>query len=143
MFKSRKCSKLKIFGKESNKSKLQFEVLWVTTPCSILVGYRRFRGPCCLHLQGWNEDGGSMDLWNVGILPQHNTASQPSRSRSMDLWNVGILPQHYTASQLRKPRRENLQLHNTEDSRFANNAFSKYVYLIQRNTPHTSVHVRI
>jgi hypothetical protein len=24
----------------------------------------------------------------------------------MDLWNVGILPQHYTASQLRRPRLE-------------------------------------
>jgi hypothetical protein len=27
------------------------------------------------------EDGGSIDLWNVGILPQHYTASQPRRSR--------------------------------------------------------------
>jgi hypothetical protein len=27
----------------------------------------------CLHLQG--EDGGSMDLRNVGILPQHYAAS--------------------------------------------------------------------
>jgi hypothetical protein len=26
-------------------------------------------------------DGGSMDLWNVGILPQHYTASQPRRWR--------------------------------------------------------------
>jgi hypothetical protein len=25
------------------------------------------------------EDGGSMDPWNVGILPQHYTASQPRR----------------------------------------------------------------
>jgi len=27
------------------------------------------------------EDGGSMDLWNVGILPQHNTVPQPKRPR--------------------------------------------------------------
>jgi len=27
-------------------------------PCSDVVDYRRFRGPCCLHLHG---DGGSMD----------------------------------------------------------------------------------
>jgi len=27
------------------------------------------------------EDGGSMDLWNVGILPQHYTASHPKRPR--------------------------------------------------------------
>jgi len=26
------------------------------------------------------EDGCSMDLWNVGVLPQHYTASQPRRS---------------------------------------------------------------
>jgi hypothetical protein len=25
------------------------------------------------------EDGGNIDLWNVGILPQHYTASQPRR----------------------------------------------------------------
>jgi len=27
------------------------------------------------------EDGGSMDLWNVGILSQYCTASQPGRLR--------------------------------------------------------------
>jgi hypothetical protein len=32
------------------------------------------------------EDGGSMDLWNVGILPQHYTASQPRRPRLEDYW---------------------------------------------------------
>jgi hypothetical protein len=45
-------------------------------------------------------DGGSIDLWNVCILPQHYTASQlrrprpetPSDGSSMDLWNGGILP---------------------------------------------------
>jgi len=26
-------------------------VLWVVTPCSVVVGYHRFRGPYCLHLQ--------------------------------------------------------------------------------------------
>jgi hypothetical protein len=45
------------------------------------------------------EDGGSMDLWNVGILPQNYTMSQPEDGGSMDLWNVGILPQHNTMSQ--------------------------------------------
>jgi len=25
------------------------------------------------------DDGGSVDLWKVGILPQHNTTSQPRR----------------------------------------------------------------
>jgi len=35
----------------------QFVVFWVVTPYNDVVGYRRFRGPCCLLLQG--EDGGS------------------------------------------------------------------------------------
>jgi hypothetical protein len=26
----------------------QVEVFWVVTLCSVVVGYRRFRGPCCL-----------------------------------------------------------------------------------------------
>jgi hypothetical protein len=31
---------------------MQFEVCRFVTPCSFAVGYQRFRGPCCLHLQG-------------------------------------------------------------------------------------------
>jgi hypothetical protein len=30
--------------------KIQVEVFWVVTPCSVVVGYRRFGGPCCIHL---------------------------------------------------------------------------------------------
>jgi len=44
--------------------KIRVEILWVTTPCSVVVGCQR-----------------SMDVWNVGILPQHYTASQPRRPR--------------------------------------------------------------
>jgi len=59
----------------------QSEICAVTL-CSVVVGYQRFRGPCCVHLQvRWSEDEGSMDLWNVGILSQHYTASQPRRHR--------------------------------------------------------------
>jgi hypothetical protein len=36
----------------------QVEVFWVVTPCNVVGGYRRFRGPCCLHFQD-------------GILPKH------------------------------------------------------------------------
>jgi len=54
-------------------SEFQVEVFWVVTSCSVVVGYRRFGGLCCLHLQG--EHGGSFDLWNVGIPPPHYTAS--------------------------------------------------------------------
>jgi hypothetical protein len=38
----------------------QVEVVWVVTPCSVVVGYHRFRGPRCLYL-----------------YPQHYMASQP------------------------------------------------------------------
>jgi len=33
----------------------QVEVLWVVTPYSAVVGYRRFGGPCCLHLHHSNR----------------------------------------------------------------------------------------
>jgi hypothetical protein len=37
---------------------IQVKVLWVMTLCSVVVGCKRFRGPCCLHLQGeWREHG--------------------------------------------------------------------------------------
>jgi hypothetical protein len=43
-------------------------------------------------------DGGSMDLWNVGILPQHYTASQPRRPR---LENITAVKPSELASRLR------------------------------------------
>jgi hypothetical protein len=49
---------------------IQVEILWIVTPCK-----RCGRISCCLHLQV-EEDEGSTDLCNVGILPQHYTASQ-------------------------------------------------------------------
>jgi len=30
--------------------KIQIEVFWVVMPCSVVLGYKHFRGPCCLHL---------------------------------------------------------------------------------------------
>jgi hypothetical protein len=55
-----------------------YEIFWVVTPCGVVVGYQLFGEPCCLtlHFTSFHpEDGGSMDLRNVGILPQHHTAS--------------------------------------------------------------------
>jgi hypothetical protein len=31
--------------------KIQVEVFWVLKPCSVVVAYQQFGGPCCLHLQ--------------------------------------------------------------------------------------------
>jgi hypothetical protein len=39
------------------------------------------------------EDGGSMHLWNVGILPQHYTASQPWRTRILTAVKASNLTQ--------------------------------------------------
>jgi len=63
----------------------EIEFFCVVMPCSVVVGYKRFGAPCCLHFQG--EDGGSMDLRNVGILLKHYTASQPRRPR-LDVMNL-------------------------------------------------------
>jgi hypothetical protein len=31
--------------------KIPVEAFWVVTLCSVVAGYQRFEGPCCLHLQ--------------------------------------------------------------------------------------------
>jgi hypothetical protein len=51
---------------------------WSVTLCSVVVGYHRLWGPCCLHV---HSDGCRKDLLNAGILPQHYTESQPRRPR--------------------------------------------------------------
>jgi hypothetical protein len=30
---------------------------WAVTPCGLVVRHQRFRGKCCLRLQGWSEHG--------------------------------------------------------------------------------------
>jgi hypothetical protein len=51
------------------------------------------------HLQG--EGGGGMNLWNVGILPQHYTASQPRRPSSGWRWTFhGPLKRWYPITKL-------------------------------------------
>jgi len=49
----------------------QVEVFWVVTLHSVVVGYP--------------EDGGNVDLWNNGILPQHYTVSQ-SRKPQLEIF---------------------------------------------------------
>jgi len=43
-------------------------LIWLVTPCNIVVGYKRFRGPQCPHLQG--EDGGSVQSLYGSRPPQ-------------------------------------------------------------------------
>jgi hypothetical protein len=61
------------------------------TPCSVVLGYRCFESLSCFH----PEDGGSMDLRNVGILQQHFTALQhrrPRREKSKNVRCAGLVP---------------------------------------------------
>jgi hypothetical protein len=37
--------------------KVQVDVFCVVIPCGLVVGYRRFGGPCCLRLEGENGGG--------------------------------------------------------------------------------------
>jgi len=45
---------------EAFTAMFQVDVFWGVTPCSEVLGYKRFGVQCCLHLQCQNE--GSMDL---------------------------------------------------------------------------------
>jgi len=69
------------------------------TLCILVVRYQSFGGPYCLCtqrglLKRWypiatlhgvttqrTKDGGRMDLWNVGILPQHYWRHNPQDRR--------------------------------------------------------------
>jgi hypothetical protein len=42
---------------EGGLNSYKMAVFWVIVPCSLVVVYQRFRGPCCLHHQG-DDDGG-------------------------------------------------------------------------------------
>jgi hypothetical protein len=55
--------------------KIEAEVFWVVALFGVVVGCQHSGGPCCFH----HEDGGSMNLQNNGILPQHYMMSQPRR----------------------------------------------------------------
>jgi hypothetical protein len=61
-------------------------VFWDVLPCKIIV-YRRFRGTCYFHHQGY-DDGGNTYLWNVGRQLFY-TAVHPRRQ----IWTVSVL--HY------------------------------------------------
>jgi len=48
--------------------KIHVVVIWIITPCSVVLGQQLFGVPCCLYLQA--EDTGSMVIRSV-ILPHH------------------------------------------------------------------------
>jgi hypothetical protein len=46
---------------ESISSKMA--VFWVVAPCSLIEFYRHFRGTCCLHHQGLDDEGSKYPLY--------------------------------------------------------------------------------
>jgi hypothetical protein len=55
--------------------KMQVEVLWVVTPYSDVVGYQRFRVPCCLHpIRWWMEAAWT----SQNLVPHHITIPRHS-----------------------------------------------------------------
>jgi hypothetical protein len=51
---------------------IQDELFWVVMPCSVVVGYQRFGGPCCFHLQGEVAGMGEND---IDIVPDWRKAA--------------------------------------------------------------------
>jgi hypothetical protein len=70
-----------------NKTRLggfQVEVLWVVTPCSV-VRYKRFGGPCCLHLQGEEEIEAT---WTSEILVSYDRGFDSRRRLGIFLFTT-------------------------------------------------------
>jgi hypothetical protein len=76
----------------------RFEVFWVATPYTVVIGYQRFGGTYCLHPHP--EERGTVDLRNIGILPQHCTESQPLQ---LDL-NKFLQPEYYIRNSIQLSR---------------------------------------
>jgi hypothetical protein len=59
----------------------------VVKPCSDVIQYQNFIGPCCLHL--YPEDGGSRVLQNIGFLPCHNP-----EDHNLNLDDLSLIKDH-------------------------------------------------
>jgi hypothetical protein len=74
---------------ESNTglSGIQVKVFWIVMSCSVVVGYKRFRGPCFLHLHLTlkMEESWSSEM----LVSYHNRRPQPVTSQ---LWKLQISP---------------------------------------------------
>jgi len=64
--------------------KIKIAVFWVLTPCSDVVGYQHFGGPCCSHLQSKVVVKAA---WSSEMLVCHHitTWHQNSEDHNLDL----------------------------------------------------------
>jgi hypothetical protein len=62
--------------------------LEVLTAVKIRIEFFWVAAPGCLHIHA--EDRGSRELRTIGILPQHDTASQPRKTRLERLWYISM-----------------------------------------------------
>jgi hypothetical protein len=61
--------------------KIQVEVFWVVTPCSVVVGYQCFGEPFCLHVQGEVTYEGDTTAMAAAIFQCYLTFALPFQSR--------------------------------------------------------------
>jgi hypothetical protein len=71
----------------------------VVTPCSVVVGYQRFGGPCCLHLQGFLSTFTSSCVYSATVLRhwspcQQYFSSDPTPRVQVILQACGVCMSH-------------------------------------------------
>jgi hypothetical protein len=62
--------------------KIQVQFFWIVTMCSVAVGYKCFRSPCCLHLHWrWHRP---LIPWYPTMLTQHHNPEE----LNLVIWTV-------------------------------------------------------
>jgi hypothetical protein len=59
--------------------KIEVEFFWLVTLCNVVLGYQRFGGPCCLHLQGEEV------AWTSEMLVSYHITTRHYNPEELDL----------------------------------------------------------